>query len=163
MAARLIKRGLGRELTLGLGGDLSLGGSIDQCLQHSVDDAAERQTARRLQQQHPCLKRGMRSSEVWGDCVADLQCDISMVSLTCPITARPSQTARGQVAGKRRRQRAHPLNLEVLLDVNIDFTALANEAALDFREVCCMNVCLTCMGPRISTVLHTQLRPMDVR
>eukprot|EP00966_Prymnesium_polylepis_P248820 5752995-Prymnesium_polylepis.1 len=136
MASRLIKRGLGKELTLGFGGDFSLGGCIDQCLPHSVDEPAAREAARKLKQQHPLLRRGMRPSEVWGDAIGELQADVSVLSLTTPITLKASNRSRGASSGtKRRAQRGHPLNLEVLLDANIDYVALANETILDYREL----------------------------
>ena len=135
MASRLIKRGLGKELTLGFGGDFSLGGCIDQCLPHSVDEPTAREAARKLKQQHPLLRRGMRPSEIWGDAIGVLQADVSAISLTTPITLKAcNQSLLRSSSGRRRAQRGHPLNLEVLLDANIDYAALANQTILDFRE-----------------------------
>lgn len=136
MASRLIKRGLGRELCLGFGGDLSLGGCIDQCLPHSVDDPVAKELADTLRRQHPLLKRGMRVSEVWGDCVGELQSDVTAISLVSPITLRGSRRSRGgSGATKGPPQRMHPQNAEALVGANIDYVALANKAILDFGEV----------------------------
>uniref|UniRef100_A0A7S2MBU2 Capsule synthesis protein CapA domain-containing protein n=1 Tax=Haptolina brevifila TaxID=156173 RepID=A0A7S2MBU2_9EUKA len=134
MAARLRRQGRGRELVLGFGGDVNLGGCIDQSLPHNVPDATSRAAARRLQQRHPLLQRGMRTAEVWGDCVGDLQAHLTAVSLVSPFTlhAQRSRAAGGGL--KPETQRSHPLNVEALVDANIDFVSLANGHSLDFRE-----------------------------
>ena len=136
--SRLIHQGLGRPLVLGFGGEVHLGGCIDQALPHSVPDPVEQAAFRRLRELHPLLRRGMRTAQVWGDCVGDLQAGLTAVSLSSPFTlqSQRSRDARGGL--KRAAHRAHPLNLEALVDANIDFVAMANSHALDYREEVCV-------------------------
>ena len=134
MSPRLRQQGLGRELVLGFAGDVNLGGCIDQSLPNNVPDPAMRGAIRRLRARHPLLQRGMRTTEVWGDCVGDLQVDLTAVSLVSPLTLH-GQRSRGTGGGvKLETHRSHPLNVEVLTDANIDFVSLANGHSLDFRE-----------------------------
>ena len=134
MAARLRHQGLGRRFTLGFGGELDLGGLIDQQLEESVPDALLAEKAKQLRQRHPCLERRMRSAEVWGGSISSLLADATVVSLASPFTMHPH---RSRVAGggfKRDARRAHPLNVEVLLDAALDCAVLANDHALDYQE-----------------------------
>ena len=134
MAARLIFYGQGKQAQLTFGGDVSFSGLIDQSLPHSLPDTAAITSARKARKQHPLLQRGMRTAEVWGDCVGDLQGAVTAVSLVSPLTmhAQRSRTADGGL--KREAQRAHPLQVEALLDANIDVVSLANGHSMDFHE-----------------------------
>ena len=132
--SRYVRQGLGKHMVLGFGGDVNLGGFVDQALPQSVPDPVEQAAYRRMQEKHPVLQRGMRTAQVWGDCVGDMQAALTAVSLTSPLTLH-AQRSRGAGGGlKREAQRAHPLNLEPLLDANIDFVSLANNHSLDYHE-----------------------------
>ena len=133
-AARLIKQGFGRDLTLCFGGDVDLGGSIDQCLPNSVPDATERATARQLRERHPLLQRGMRTTEVWGDAIGDMQGTITAVSLSSPFTLQMQRSRTAGEATKPKTRCSHPLNVEALVDANIDVVSLGNEHSMGFRE-----------------------------
>ena len=130
MAARYVHQGHGSRLTIGFGGDISLSGVLDQCLPNSIPDRESEAAAARARQRHPLLQRGMRTAEVWGDCVAMLQADLTLAALASPLTTHQHR-ARRAGGGARR---AHPLNVEVLTDANVDFVALAGEHAMDFQE-----------------------------
>ena len=134
MAARYRKQGVGKKATLGFGGDVSLGGLIDQSLPSSLPDSAAIAAARKARKQHPLLQRGMRTAEVWGDCVGDLQTNVTALSLVSPLTmhAQRSRTAGGGT--KREAQAAHPLQVEALVDANVDVVSLANGHSMDFHE-----------------------------
>jgi hypothetical protein len=134
MAVRYRRQGLGKELRLGFGGDISFGGLIDQSLANSVPDPAAMRAMRLARTQHPLLKRGMRHAEVWGDCVGDLQTSVTALSLVSPFTlhAQRSRTNGGGLKGEA--QRAHPLQVEALVDANVDFVSLANAHSMDFHE-----------------------------
>ena len=98
MAARLRHQGIGKTLELGFAGDVSLGGIIDQLLPNSVPDASKRKAARQAKQQYPVLQRGMRTSEVWGDCVGDLQAGVMALSLVSPLTMHGQRAHRASPA-----------------------------------------------------------------
>lgn len=134
MAARKVHQGLGRRLTVGLGGEVNLGGVIDQFLPHSLPDDASEEVAARLRLLHPLLQRGMRVSEVWGNCIGVLQANMTLVSLTSPFTSHTSRSRGATGAPKADACRSHPLNIEVLMDANVDVVALANGHSMDFNE-----------------------------
>ena len=135
MAARLRHQGIGKTLELGFAGDVSLGGIIDQLLPNSVPDASKRKAARQAKQQYPVLQRGMRTSEVWGDCVGDLQAGVMALSLVSPLTMHGQRAHRGESGHVRPlAQRAHPLQVEALVDANVDVVALANGHSMSFQE-----------------------------
>ena len=134
MAVRYRRQGLGRELSLVFGGDLSLGGLIDQSLPNMVPDPLAMKGMRLAKKQHPVLTRGMRTSEVWGDCVGDLQANITAMSLTSPLTLHGQRSRTSGGGTKREAQRSHPLNVEALVDANVDFVSLANGHSMDFQE-----------------------------
>ena len=111
MAVRYIRQGYGQELVLAFGGDVNLGGSVDQCLPHSVPDATAHAAARKLRQRHPLLqKRKMRTAEVWGDCVGDLQAALTLVSLASPFTLHGHRSRAAGGLMKAGTRRSHPLN-----------------------------------------------------
>ena len=91
---------------LGFGGDVDIGGLMDQCLEHQVKDRASEDAARRLRLKHPLLARGMRSSEVWGNCVGALQADVSVVSLLSPLTSLPARLLFGNISFNNRARKA---------------------------------------------------------
>ena len=134
MAARYIHNGLGQRLTVAFGGDINLGGLTDQFLPQSLPDKHSEAAAARLRQQHPLLGRRMRTAEVWGNAVGTLQANLSVVSLSSPLTASPhrARSAGGGLIMDARR--AHPLNLEVLADANVDCVTLATGHAMDYGE-----------------------------
>ena len=134
MAVRLRRQGLGKPLVVGFGGDLSLGGLIDQSLPQSLPDAAAKRALKAARRQHPLLQRGMRTTEVWGDCVGDLQADVMTISLTSPLTMHDQRSRAAGGGLKAGAKRAHPMQVEALLDANIDFVSLANGHSMDFRE-----------------------------
>lgn len=134
MAARLIKQGVGKTLHLGFGGDVSLGGLIDQSLPNSIPDAQAAKEAKAAKQRHPLLQRGMRTAEVWGDCVGDLQAGVTAISLVSPFTMHGQRSRSAGGGAKRLTQRAHPLQVEALVDANIDFVTLANGHSMDYQE-----------------------------
>ena len=134
MAARLRKQGFGKQAHLGFAGDVSLGGLIDQSLPQSLPDPAAIDKARKARKEHPLLRRGMRTAEVWGDCVGDLQASIMALSLVSPLTMHSHRSFSGGGGLKREAQRAHPLQVESLVDANIDVVSLANGHSMDFHE-----------------------------
>jgi poly-gamma-glutamate synthesis protein (capsule biosynthesis protein) len=147
MAARKVHRGLGTRLTIGFGGDVNLGGIIDQVLPDSVPDRDAETAASRARRDHPLLQRGMRTAEVWGDCIGGLQTEVTLVSLTSPLTTHAHRARKAMGPGCAPR-RTHPLNAEVLTDANIDCVALANDHAMDFQEEGLDDTCeaLTALG-----------------
>ena len=131
MAARLRHQGFGKPMTLGFGGDVDIGGLMDQCLEHQVKDRASEDAARRLRLKHPLLARGMRSSEVWGNCVGALQADVSVVSLLSPLTFHPH---RSRSSATRVIRASHPMNAEVLQDANLDVCVLGNQFSMGYQQ-----------------------------
>ena len=131
MAARLRHQGFGKPMTLGFGGDVDVGGLIDQCLEHHVKDRASEDAARRLCLKHPLLARGMRSPEVWGNCVGALQADVSVVSLLSPFTFHPH---RSRSSASRVIRASHPMNAEVLQDANLDVCVLGNQFSMGYQQ-----------------------------
>ena len=131
MAARLRHQGLGKPMTLGFGGDVDIGGLMDQCLEHQVKDRASEDAARRLRLKHPLLARGLRSSEVWGNCVGALQADVSVVSLLSPLTFHPH---RSRSSATRVIRASHPMNAEVLQDANLDVCVLGNQFSMGYQQ-----------------------------
>lgn len=113
MAARKVHQGLGRQLTVGLGGSVNLGGVLDQFLPQSLADASAEELAARLRLLHPLLQRGIRYSEVWGDCVGVLQANLTLVSLESALTTHSIRSLGADGAPKADARRSHPLNLEV--------------------------------------------------
>lgn len=135
MAARRRHQGLGKKLVLCFGGDVNLGGCVDQSLSQSVPEAAARAKVRRLRQRHPLLQRGMRTTELWGDCIGELgEAAITAVSLVSPLTLHGQRSRSAGGGMKPVTSRSHPLNVEALVDANVDFVSLANGHSLDFRE-----------------------------
>ena len=131
MAARRRHRGLGKSFTIGFGGDIDLGGVVDQCLEQCLKDRASEEAARRLRLQHPLLERGMRTTEVWGNCVGALQADLSIASLLSPFTFHPH---RSKSATPRAIRASHPLNAEVLQDANLDVAVLGNQHSMCYQQ-----------------------------
>ena len=136
MSTKYRLRGQGTPATLGFAGDVSLGGLIDQSLPNSLPDPKAISDARKARKQHPLLQRGMRTAEVWGDCVGDLQASVTALSLISPLTMHGQRSQRGRSTGhtSAEAQRAHPLQIETLIDANIDFVSLANGHSMDFHE-----------------------------
>ena len=52
--------------------------------------------ARNARKRHPLLQRGMRTAEVWGDCVGDLQASVTALSLISPLTMHGQRSQRGR-------------------------------------------------------------------
>ena len=151
MAVRYRRQGLGRELTLGFGGEVTLGGLIDQSLPQSVPDPAALAQMRQARRHHPLLRRGMRTAEVWGDCVGVLQANVTALSLTSPLTmhsqrartaGEPQLPPRSQAQSQSQQQqqqqqqrslveakRAHPPG-RVPVDANVDVELLQRRAWL---------------------------------
>ena len=132
MAVRLRRQGYGKTLVLGFGGDVSFGGLIDQALPNSLPDGSLK-ALHAAQRQHPLLKRGMRTAEVWGDCVGELQASVTAISLISPLTTHGQRSPSSGISAKRV-QRAHPLQVEALVDANIDFVTLANGHSMHYQE-----------------------------
>jgi len=131
MAARRVHQGLGKPFTLGFGGNIDVGGVLDQCLEHSLEDRVCERAARKLRLQHPLLERTMRSPEVWGNSAGALQADVSIASLVSPLTFHPH---RARADTSRIVHAAHPLNVEVLEDINLDVAVLGNQFSMAYQE-----------------------------
>ena len=73
----------------------------------------------------------MRSPEVWGNSAGALQADVSIASLVSPLTFHPH---RARADTSRIVHAAHPLNVEVLEDINLDVAVLGNQFSMAYQE-----------------------------